>query len=176
MHEETLARLKHAPHLEADVRRAIDDGNGGGCHGIDAGGTPHRLRGPAHHLLGEATDTGHADDRIAGSETLHPGPGLQDRAGHFHARREGVLGLHLVLALNDEGIGEVDPTAFDTDDDFTGTGLRVGHIAHDEVFRSPPRAAQQGFQRRISRFGIIKVLALLCHANGRSAPAAQERA
>ena len=81
------------------MRRAVDDGNGGGRHGIDAGGTPHRLRGLADHLLGETTGAGHADDRVTGSKVLHPGPGLQDRAGHFHAWRERVFGPDLVRAL-----------------------------------------------------------------------------
>ena len=54
--------------------------------------------------------------------------GLDD-AGELRARRERQLGPHLVLALHDQQVGEVQRGRVDRDQHLVGRGLRGGALA-----------------------------------------------
>lgn len=75
------------------------------------------------HALGVAAEDAQADDPIADGEARDPIADRRDDAGDLAARGEGRLGLKLILAGDDQRVGEVDPAGFDLDEHLLGAGL-----------------------------------------------------
>ena len=75
--------------------------------------------------------------------------GLDD-ARHLAARRERRRRLELVLALDDEKIGEVDAAGAHADEHLTGDRPGIGHLFDRERVDGAVGVTDEGFHRRIT--------------------------
>jgi hypothetical protein len=65
-----------------------------------------------------------------------------DHAGDFAARREGAVGLELVLVLDDQDVGVVHAAGLDRQHHLAGAGLRARKLLEDQGLGSAHALAQ----------------------------------
>ncbi len=94
---------------------AVDQGKAGGDDQVHARRQLQHRVARGNHLFGVGADRHDGGDRVADLYMLHFLAHGQDRAGHFGAGSERRRRLHLVLALDDQRVGEIDAGALDGD-------------------------------------------------------------
>ncbi|MNC38330.1 hypothetical protein D3C75_869270 [compost metagenome] len=104
-------------------------------------------------MLGERAPAGQGHDPVADLERA----GLFPDGGH-HARCLAAGGerqrwLELVLAFDDQGVGEVDPGGLHIQQDLVFLRHRAGHLFQHQVARRAQGFAQHSFHRGYSFAG-----------------------
>ncbi len=118
--EQRLARFHLRPIGQRVDRGAVSRQHGGGLHEADAGGNGHEPRRVGGHLLGVTAPRHERDDAIARLDVRDARADGVDDAGHLTAGRERRLGAELILAGDDQRVGEVDAAGLDGDDGLPG--------------------------------------------------------
>ena len=97
------------------------------------------------YFLGKTAVAGQPHDPVArlqmGNLAAHAG----DHTGSLTARRKGERWLDLVLALDDQGIGEIDAGGVDIDDNLVVLGDRIGGFVQRQRAGRSVGFAQYGF-------------------------------
>src|SRR5690606_13302690 len=96
-------------------------------------------------LLGEAAPADAGENPVARLVAGHALTHRLDDAGDLAARGEGKLGDELVLLLDDERVGKVDPGGLHRDQDLAGTRNRIGRLLDHQRLRRSPGLAKYGF-------------------------------
>ena len=130
-HEHGLAALQPGALLERVVARAVSDGIG--CAFLET----HALRQRYGHvlvddgLLGKRAAAQGADDAIAGFESRDVATDGRDNAGRLVTGYERQGRAHLVLARDDQDVGEVQARRFDVEGHLAIAGHGVVPILDD---------------------------------------------
>ncbi len=135
-HEHPLARLQPAAPGEGAVGRAVGDGESRGGDEIHAVGDAVDAVGLGDDLLGEAAAPDRGEHAVAALEMRHAGACLRDDAGHLHARRERQRRLVLILAGDEQRVGEIHASGVDHDAHRAVAQRRQRHVGEDELLRS----------------------------------------
>ncbi len=143
-HQQRLALLQLGPLAERVVRRAVGEQEARRHverQGVGDGRHDRRRR---HQVLGEGAVAREREHAVAHRDVRRPLPHGVDDAGRLAARRERQLGLALVEALDNEGVGEVDAGRRHADADLARAGLRHRHLLDDERLGRAERGAAEG--------------------------------
>ncbi len=108
-------------------------------------GHRQHAHGVGSDLFSKAAETGQAHDAIAHFQMLDAFAHAGDHTSGFTTRRERERRFDLVLALDDQGIGEVDASGVNIDDDFVFLGDRIGRFFQHQTAGRTVGLAQNRF-------------------------------
>ena len=134
-HQQALAGLDVGPLLEGVVGGAVNHGEGGAFLVAHAFGQGQQAVFLNQHFLGKGAVTGHADHPVAGLEAGHLVANGNHFTGHLATGGERHLGLDLVLALDDQGIREVQASSLDANLDLAAGRFRAFNVLDHQLFR-----------------------------------------
>jgi hypothetical protein len=103
-------------------------------------------------LLGEAAPAGQSHDPVAYFKMADLLAHRRDHAGRFAAWRKREGWFELVFALDDQGVGEVDPGRVHVQQDFILLGFRRRNVFQHQVFGGAEGFAEHGFHRGLFLF------------------------
>ncbi len=128
-------------------RGAVGHAEGGGAGEVHAFGNRHHVIAGHLDLLGEAAPAGQGHDPVAGPDVGDLFADRGDHPGRLAARGEGEGRLELVLALDDQGVWEVDPCGVHIEEDFVLRRARAGDFFQDQAAGRAEGFAEDGFHR-----------------------------
>ena len=129
-HQKRFAGLQPCLVVERHVACAIGDLEGGGVGEAHAVGQDDRALGGKAAMLGQPAVTGKHGDPTADRRPVRVGADRLDAARHLHPEGEGRLGCFLILALDHQQIGEIQPAGGDGDADFSRSGCRSCNVVN----------------------------------------------
>jgi hypothetical protein len=147
-HEERLARPDPGAVLERVIGGRVDEAERGGDREIEPGRDRRDERFVDHGLLRVAAPADVRHHPVARHETVHAFADLLDHAGDLAPRREGQLGLELVLVLDEEDIGKIHPARLHGNQKLSLARFGRGNVLDHERVGRPPILAQHGFHAR----------------------------
>ena len=153
-HQQGLALLQVGALLQRMHRGAVGHAEGGGGGQVHALGYRQHVVAGHRHFLGEAAPAGQGHDPVAGAQVRDLLADRLDHAGRLAARGEREGRLELVLALNDQGVGEVDPGGMYLDQHLVLLRFRAGQVFQDQAGGRAEGFAEQGFHRAFLAFVI----------------------
>jgi len=151
-HEQPFAWAQMGAQVERRVRSAIGNRKRRGDVEIHAVGNREGERRGADDLLREGAVVEHDDHARAGRDAGIGGR-LDDGARRLEAGHEGHRRLDLVLALDDQRVGEVECGGGDAHPHHPAFERRRGQIGDRQRFGRPVVAAEDGAHRLTTRSG-----------------------
>jgi hypothetical protein len=147
-----LARLQCGPVPQGVQHGAIGVGEGGGGDRIDVVRQGHDILDGRAGQLGEAAMAGHGQNARAGGGAGHALAQRGNGAGHLAPGGEGEGRLRLVLALDDQRVGEIHRCRFDADQHLARARPRRRGLADHQGRGRAEFTAQNGSHAHFLRF------------------------
>lgn len=152
--QQGFAGLQVGPLFQRVHGRAVGHAERGGRVEV------HALRDRQHviarhrDLFGKAAPAGQRHDPVTDFEVADFFAHVTDHACRFATRREREGRLELVLALDNQGVREVDPGGMHVQQDFVLLDRRAGDLFQHQGFGGAEGFAQHSFHRTIP-FGVV---------------------
>ena len=151
VHHERLARLQATGPAERAIGGAVGDREPGGGHVVHCGGQADDVLDRAHRRLGEAAVAQRRHHPVARGEAGDAGAAGVDAAGDLHARHERQRRLLLVLAPDDQRVGEVEPGRAHPDAHLARPRLRGRDLPDDQAVQSGQLLANDSTHDHLAR-------------------------
>jgi hypothetical protein len=133
VHHERLAGAKTRGPRQRAVGGAVGDREPGGDHVVHGLGQTRDGVGRADRGLGEAAVSERRHHPLARRQIGHALAAGIDPARDLHARDEGQRRLLLVPALDDQGVGEIEPRGAHANAHLARARLGHGHVLDDQA-------------------------------------------
>src|SRR5690606_6157608 len=117
----------------------------GGSNEVHVIGHRQHVGAGGGDLLGKAAVAGQPHHPVARLKVGDLAADAGYHTGGLATRREGERRLDLVLALDDQGVGEVDASGVDVDNDLVILGYRIGSLFQRQRAGRSVGFAQNGF-------------------------------
>ena len=151
-HQQGLARLQVGALLERVHGGAVGHAEGRSLSEVHAGRHRHHVVGRYCNLLGKGAPAGQRHDPVSGLDVADAFANRGHHARRFAARGKGEGRLELVLALDDQCVGEVDAGRMHVQHDLVLLRNGAGGFFNDQVLGRAEGFAQYGFHRGLLRF------------------------
>ena len=143
-YQHRFARLELRAFFERVVGCAIDHGEAACGFEIHARRDDGQAIDGRDHILGKAAPVGKRRYPLARPQMINPETDGDDGSRHFAARRERERRLHLVLVLDDQRVGKIQPGRMHAHDHFARAGLGHWQSADRQALRQAVVRADQG--------------------------------
>ena len=148
MDEEPFPRLHLGPVNEGGIRRLVHEGEGRGFLERHRIGNGEDARAVGDGALGIRAQLDHGEDALALMDSRHLRAHREDDPGHLVPRAEGEGRLHLILALDDQDVGEIAADGLDVDQYLAWIRRRIGNLRVLHLGWLAPLGRDHGFHVR----------------------------